>query len=227
MALESFQSHFYNEYNQITDLLTNLKKDDKLNEQEQKLNLSAAYDAISTRTELLQKYYTENTAFIPVYEVRKAQDYIAKLNRLAQEKRDQLFPKKKFGFKSKQNMVTLETAIETAGTKKAEADASTSIKNEKSTDISINSSCTIRDLSNQTCIKNENEINGEDIALINLKNAKIIIYGNPSVLHISDLEDTIVLCGPITGSAFISNCKNCQLVVGCHQLVIFIYFYFK
>ena len=41
MALESFQNHFYNEYNQITDLLTNLKKDDKLNEQEQKLNLSS------------------------------------------------------------------------------------------------------------------------------------------------------------------------------------------
>ena len=221
MALEEFQKHFYLEYNQINDLLNELNIDNNsINPSELKLSLSSKYETISNRTEILQKYFTQSTSFIPIYEVRKAQEHLAKLNKLAQEKRDLIFPKKKFGFKSKQNMVTLESAIETAINKTTSSLIAQSNADNNSKNFNIESSCTIRDINNQTITKYESEINGKDIALINVKNSIIQLFGNPSVLHISDLENVTLLCGPITGSAFINDCKNSKLVIACHQLRI-------
>lgn len=217
MALANFQKHFYSEYNQISELLNELNKEnDPLNSIDLKMNLTSKYELISNRTEILQKFFTQNTTFIPVYEVRKAQEHLEKLNRLAQEKRDFLFPKKKFGFKSKLNMVSLESAIESAVNKASK----TQTNNMEILNFNIESSCTLKDIENQTIVKSEFEINGKDIAIISVKNCCIQLYGNPSVLHISDLENTVVLCGPITGSAFMTNCKNSKLIIACHQLRI-------
>jgi hypothetical protein len=220
MALEEFQNYFYSEYKQINDSLNELSIDNTLsNQTELKQILSSKYETISNRTEILQKYFTQNSSFIPIYEVRKAQEHLTKLNRLAQEKRDLIFPKKKFGFKSKQNMVTLESAIETA-INKTNSSLTASNSENNSMNFNLESSCTIRDIDNKTIIKYESEINGKDIALVNVKNSCIKLFGNPSVLHISDLENVTLLCGPITGSAFINNCKNSKLVIACHQLRI-------
>ncbi len=68
--------------------------------------------------------------------------------------------------------------------------------------------------------KSENEINGKDIAIFNIKNAFIHLYGNPSVLHAKNIEDSVIMCGPISGSAFVDNLKNVKLVIACHQLRI-------
>ena len=220
---EAFLKHFYEEYNKINESLQSLNKEDssEVNEQQQKLNLSSKYETISAQTEILQKYFTENTAFIPVYEVRKAQEHLAKLNRLAQDKREQLFPKKKFGFKSKQNMTTLEAAIKTSNefsNKPAQVNESDPFAENSA--INIDSSCAIKDLINQEYILHEDKLNGKDIAIVNVKNSTIQLHGNPSVLWIKDLEDTLVLCGPITGSAFVNNCKNCKIILASHQLRI-------
>jgi hypothetical protein len=225
---ETFLKNFYQDYNRINELLLTLIKDEAntLNEQEQKLNLSSRYESISKQTEVLQKYFTENTSFIPVYEVRRAQEHLTKLNRLSQEKRETLFPKKKFGFKSKQNMTTLEAAIKTSddnASKPPPAAVPVSTEDPFSDNLHINidSSCMIKGLSNdQAYIMHEDKINGKDIAIINVKSSRIQLHGNPSVLWIKDLEDTLVLCGPITGSAFVNNCKNCKIIVACHQLRI-------
>lgn len=220
---DAFLKHFYDEYNKINDLLQSLTNDDSsnLSEQEKKQNLSNKYESISAQTEILQKYFTENTAFIPIYEVRKAQEHLAKLNRLAQEKRDQLFPKKKFGFKSKQNMTTLEAAIKNSDVV-ASKQTQSNVENSQNDNLNINidSSCSIKDLNNEEYISFEDKLNGKDIAIVNVKNSTIQLHGNPSVLWVKDLENTLVLCGPITGSAFVNNCKNCKIILACHQLRI-------
>lgn len=111
MSLETFLTQFYPEYNDITSKIEALQKVDS---PEKKLQLSTEYESLSNRTLTLQKYFTENTKFIPAYETRKAQEHLAKLAKIAQEKREQIFPKKKFGFKSKQKMTSLADAINTA-----------------------------------------------------------------------------------------------------------------
>lgn len=122
MSLEPFLDQFYTEYNQICELLNQLVKVDETSDSvvEKKLKLSTDYEELSNRTLSLQKYLTENTKFIPVYETRKAQEHSTKLIKLSQEKRDEIFPKKKFGFKSKQKMTSLADAINTANQQQKE-----------------------------------------------------------------------------------------------------------
>lgn len=82
------------------------------------------------------------------------------------------------------------------------------------------SSCTIKEIDGETVTKYEEEINGKDVALLNIKNACILLYGNPSVLHAKNIENSVILCGPISGSAFVGNLQNVKLNIACHQLRI-------
>jgi hypothetical protein len=217
MSLEAFQNHFYSEFNRIVQALDELQLDPIKSEQEQKASLMSSYETVSNRVEILKKYFTENTSFIPNFEVRKAQESVNKLNRLMQEKRDVLFPKKKFGFKSKQNMTTLEAAIETASSKVSKPEQKES---ETFDSFKLESSCNIRDLNDSNVVKKSIEINGKDVAIVNIKNSTIQLCGNPTVIHVNNVENSFILSGTVTGSVFINNCQNCQVVVPCHQLRI-------
>lgn len=219
--LDTFLTQFYNEYNDLTSRVTDLKL---VTDPVEKVKLSQEYEKLQTQTTALQKYLTENTQFIPAYETRKAQEHLAKLAKLAQDKREEVFPKKKFGFKSKQKMASLEDTINVANAKSDESNASKkrdeSLATQSDDAFLKNSSCTIRDIDGQTLIKLQTEINGKDIGILNIKNSTIILQGNPSVLHAKNIENCVVLCGPISGSAFVNNLKNVKLVIGCHQLRI-------
>lgn len=219
MSLEVFLTEFYKEYDEITDETSKLTKCEGTSVTEEKLKLSSAYEALSNRTIALQKYLTENTKFIPIYETRKAQEYLARLSKLSQEKRDEIFPKKKFGFKSKQKMTSLEQAINKSENNESDLQ-NKSAKQDSDSIFFKDSSCTIKDIDGLTMIKNDHEINGKDIGLLNINNAFIKLYGNPSVLHAKNIKNSVILCGPISGSAFVNNLNNVKLVIACHQLRI-------
>lgn len=220
MSLEAFEKNFYPELNEINKLVENLSDEvNSLNtndEQEKKLYFTSKYEVISNRIETLHKYFTENTAFIPVYEVRKAQEHLTKLTRFVQEKRELIMPKKKFGFKSKQNLTTLESKIQND---KSPAVIVQSTSSDTSSQMMQNS-CNIKNLQSVDLIKQSAEIDGKDIGIVNLKNCTVQIAGSPSVLHIDNIESCTILCGPTIGSCFINNCKNSKLVLACHQLRI-------
>ena len=118
--LDTFLVQFYKEYNDLSEHVTSLKQ---VEDPVEKVKLSNEYEKLQVQTTALQKFLTENTQFIPVYETRKAQEHLAKLAKLAQDKRDEIFPKKKFGFKSKRKMTTLEDTINTANAKNEETNA--------------------------------------------------------------------------------------------------------
>lgn len=218
---DEFLTQFYSEYNDITEKISSLTKITNPADAQKKLQLSADYERLSNRTAALQKYLTENTKFIPVYETRKAQENLSKLARLSQDKRDEVFPKKKFGFKSKQKMTTLADAITTANTKDEQITEARKKDTQDNDEMFFkDSTCTIKDVDGQTVIKYGAETDGKDIAILNIKNACIQIYGNPSVLHAKNIENSVILCGPISGSAFVNNLKNVKLVIACHQLRI-------
>jgi hypothetical protein len=220
MSLDVFLSNFYDQYTEILSQLNELNKDLFKNEteQEQKAKLTAKYESVSQLTEQLQKYFTENSSSIPLYEVRKAQEHLAKLNKASQEKRDELFPKKKFGFKSKQNMTSLQNAVEAAS---AEVAAPVEPKKAETNNVSVECSVTLRNLNDEkNFIKKEFEINGQDVALIDVKNSIIQIFGNPSVVHMSNIESSTILIGPIKGPAFLNHIRNSRIVISSHQLRI-------
>jgi len=223
MSLEPFLVQFYTEYNSICDELNSLEKVNETSDSaavgaEKKLKLSTTYEDLSNRTLALQKYLTENTQFIPVYETRKAQEHFTKLTKLSQDKREQIFPKKKFGFKSKQKMTSLADAINTQTNQQNVITTRDSTNNEEI--FFKDSSCSIKDIDGQTIVKHEAEVDGQDIGILNIKNSTIQIYGNPSVLHAKNIENSVIICGPISGSAFVGNLKNVKLIIACHQLRI-------
>lgn len=219
MAVESFQTEFYKDYNEITQSLEEIesKIDSSAGENERKFQFGSEYEKISKRIETLQKYFTEHTSFLPTYEVRKAQEHLGKIDRLAQEKRDKIVPKKKFGFKSKQNLTSLESKIESEAVTAA---ATSKLKPTVDLDINVESTCCLRGLRDQTVVKLEEEINGKDVAIIDVKNTTICLQGSPSVLHIDSIDSCTILCGPVVGSTFINKCTNSKLVLACHQLRI-------
>lgn len=220
---EIFKKQFYSECTAITDSLTTLDAAVITD----KIVLLEKYDEVSKRTETLRLYFTENTSYIPAYEVRKAQEELNKLSKFSQERRDVLFPKKKFGFKSKAKIVKLDSAIDKANIvsslkedQKSKAQTSDQNFNLENFEKSSNS-CVIKDLENrQDVVKLGSDINGKDIAIVNVKNCVLQLRGNPSVVHAYNLENCTILCGPVTGSVFITKCTNAQIVVACHQLRI-------
>ena len=70
------------------------------------------------------------------------------------------------------------------------------------------------------------DVDGRDILINELKptniSDKIIvkILGNPGTLHATNMENVVLLCGPVRTSIFLENCKNCEFVVACQQLRI-------
>ena len=121
--------------------------------------------------------------------------------------------KKKFGFKSKQNMTTLENAIQQTNIndemkKPLASSANQDIFNTEST-------CSIKDIDGGEVIKLGTEINGKDIGIVNVKNACIQLIGHPSVVHAANIENCTILCGPVSGSAFFNNLKHVKLIICC------------
>ena len=70
------------------------------------------------------------------------------------------------------------------------------------------------------------DIEGRDVLINGLKPDNISdqitvkILGNPGTLHATNMENVIILCGPVRTSIFVENCKNCTFVVACQQLRI-------
>lgn len=213
MDVDLFQKHFYSEYQEIFDSLSSLTKNPS--DLEDRVKISAQYDQLNSRIVILQRYFSENTSFIPTYQVRKAQEHVTQLNRLAQEKREEIFPKKKFGFKTKQKFTSLESAIQ-------KAESINTKEEKKSETLSFNdaNSCMIKDIHGQNFTKLENEINGKDIAIVNCQNSVIQLIGNPSVVQMSNVDSCIILCGPLSSSAFLNNINNSEIVISSHQLRI-------
>merc|ERR1712110_326830 len=66
----------------------------------------------------------------------------------------------------------------------------------------------------------------ETISNISVRNetvsGKIVvrILGSPGTLHITNMDNVTVLCGPVRTSIFVENCINCDFVVACQQLRI-------
>jgi hypothetical protein len=126
--------------------------------------------------------------------------------------------KKKFGFKSKQNMTTLETAIQLNTTN--DEKKTLAPPNQSNFEIfNTESTCSIKDIDGGEVIKLGNEINGKDIGIVNVKNVCIQLIGHPSVVHAANIENCTILCGPVSGSAFFNNLKNVKLVICCNFFI--------
>ncbi|CAL1544286.1 unnamed protein product [Lymnaea stagnalis] len=174
------------------------------------------FDILSQRVSKLQRYVSESAMFLPPYELKTAQNLLTSLQAKIQEKREELLPKKRFAFKSSNKKADKRTVVSVGN--KSEETAKDS-KSEDDLVIEL-AACKFVGTSNKTLQKNGNEINQKDIALANLTDCVVLLYGAPSAIHMNKLKNCKIFSGPVPGSIFIRDCTNCTFVLACQQLRI-------
>ncbi|KAL8590282.1 hypothetical protein ACOMHN_006398 [Nucella lapillus] len=197
---------------------------EKLNEQRQlleqgvaqsnqvtKSNLIDHFDGLSGTLQTLQRYVSECAAFLPSYEKRQAQETISNLQSKIQEKRDEVLPKKKFAFSKAKK--TTEKKVESV-----QQDAVTS-KDEVAAVVEL-ASCKFFNRSGESLSKSSSEISQKDVALVDLTDCTVQLFGSPSAMHVFNLKNCKVFTGPVSSSIFIRACTNCVFVLPCQQLRI-------
>ncbi|XP_070577558.1 tubulin-specific chaperone C-like [Ptychodera flava] len=170
------------------------------------------FDEISHAVQNLQKFVNDSTMFLPSYDIKTAQENVEKLQSLISTKREELLPKKKFAFKArKKNSGAPKKAAEVDGGKKV-SDMAQVISD------TAKMECSVSDKTNETVSLDANTTNNKDVGLFRLTGCVVKITGAPSAVHVSDLKDCRVFCGPVPGSVFATNCVDSTLVLSCQQL---------
>lgn len=176
----------------------------------EKGNLPDHFDSLLQSVQRLQKITTDSAMFIPAYDVQKAQATITDLQRKIQEKRDEMIPRKKFAFKSKKKVAA--PTVATVDSAKTEIPRK---------EIKVApTDCNFADVSSKSLVKHAEETNEKDIALARLADCTVKIHGYPRAIHIDNLQNCKVFTGPVVGSIFMDNCKDCTFVLACQQLRI-------
>ncbi|CAN8062262.1 unnamed protein product [Agarophyton chilense] len=64
------------------------------------------------------------------------------------------------------------------------------------------------------------DLDGQILSIMGLKNTRVFLEGTPAALRLTNLISCDVLSVVVNGTVFISECKDCTVGVGCHQLRI-------
>ncbi|XP_029934490.1 tubulin-specific chaperone C [Myripristis murdjan] len=170
----------------------------------------------TTKTQRLQKFLNDSMVFLTQYELRQAQASLQKLQTSLTDKREEALPKKKFAFKSR-SKVKEEAAAPVSDTPSpgdTPADSGTT-----KVDGSVNSEqCGFSNMDSMVLTLPAEEILKRDVLLTHLTNCKVRLFGSPSTLHIKHISGCEVLCGPVSSSVFVDDCRNSTLAFPCQQL---------
>lgn len=178
-----------------------------------KSNLRDFFDDITEAAQKLQKYATDMTQFLPSHDIQSAQSNLAKLFDGINEKRDELLPKKKFAFKVRKRgdgQATKQQQAQKIGLDVVDAP--------KPSKIIIENAAGFVNRTSENLSLSAEEIYLKDVSLSNLSSCTVKLPGSPSALHISNLSDCKIFCGPIPGSVFADKCIDSTLVLACQQL---------
>uniref|UniRef100_A0A1B6DSI0 C-CAP/cofactor C-like domain-containing protein n=1 Tax=Clastoptera arizonana TaxID=38151 RepID=A0A1B6DSI0_9HEMI len=176
----------------------------------EKIHLSDNFDKIFKEIQILNKFLSVSTTFLSNYTIRKSIEKINSLEEKIKYLEDMLLPKKKFGFKSR----------------KTEQKREKKLIDEVNVDVSKLIPLTNIISTGYSQKKNENltlvndDILKKDVELSHLENCTIKLFGNPSTMHITNINRCQIFCGPVSTSVFVENCNNCVFVFACQQLRI-------
>lgn len=167
------------------------------------------FEAMTVKLQQLQKFLNDSVMFLPSYDLRQAQDALQKLQDALTGKRDELMPKKKFAFTARKK--------EASAPKEKSVTDTLDGSNEKVTAPTV-SFCGFTNVASQTLVKFSDDVNSKDVLLSNLSDCTVKLFGAPSTLHITKVINSKILCGPVTTSIFVDECKGCIFVLACQQL---------
>ncbi|XP_062382706.1 tubulin-specific chaperone C [Sardina pilchardus] len=200
-----FSTTFQSEKASIEELLSNCTETNRE-------NATQVLEEATVKMQQLQKFLNDSLMFLTPYELRQAQATLQALQSSITDKREDVLPKKKFAFKSR------NVKSKTPSSSIAELPKSTS-KIDTVEKVTVNQAqCGFSHLDSQVVIKSADEIQQRDVLLSHLTNCKVRLLGSPSTLHIKHVRDCEILCGPVSSSVFVDQCTGSTLVFPCQQL---------
>lgn len=162
----------------------------------------------------LQKFLNDSMVFLTQYDLRQSQVCIQKLQTCLSDIREEHLPKKKFAFRArtKASEKVCEPVSDTPPPDPdADADAGTVMDG-------VSKQCGFSNMDNVSLTKTAEELHKQDVLLTHLTNCKVRLLGSPSTLHLKHIDGCEILCGPVSSSVFVDQCKSSTLAFPCQQL---------
>ncbi|XP_055636986.1 tubulin-specific chaperone C [Toxorhynchites rutilus septentrionalis] len=158
----------------------------------------------------LQRYLSTSTFFLHEYKIKVCQNTINDLCKQLEALKNQLIPKKKFGFKSKKTV-----KINQSGGDITDKGRDHTKDDDANRDRMKWTFCSRR---NEMIVLSRTSVDDQTITASNLTNCIVRLEGHPGSLQFAKLENCLVISGPTSRSIFLDKCVNCKFVVACQQL---------
>ncbi|XP_031770719.1 tubulin-specific chaperone C isoform X1 [Galleria mellonella] len=172
--------------------------------------LPSHFDNIKREVNELQKYVVTSSFFLKEFNMRKYLGIVQNLQTKCYELEDRYAPRKKFGFTRKKlpksHCEKQNSLDENDGAGKTDSNK----WDEKLFGFD--------NKENVLLMLENNELYQRDVTLHNLKNCTIGLKGVMGTLHLTNLDNCIILSGPVTSSVFVEKCTHCKIVTACQQL---------
>jgi len=169
-------------------------------------------DKIVSHLQKLQESVNDAGIFLPAYDSKKCQHILNNLSSKYQDVKDKVKPKKKFGFKNRKQ----KTVVKVPDV--SELSLTSSAGDNKKPSYNDDNSCNIRDISEQTLVMDRSDVQAKDVTVSGMNNSRLEIQGSPSTLHLANISNCTILCGPVSSSVMVDTCKDTCLVISCQQL---------
>lgn len=200
---EYFSAAFKTKSDIIEDLLTQVPATDVQ-------NLSGHFDTIKRELNDLQKYVVTSSLFLKEFNLRKYLGIVQSLQTKCYDLEDTYVPRKKFGFTKKKL-----AKVESHKARALDEHDGTGNNYASKWDEKLFGFDTRE---NEILSLDHEELYQRDVALRHLKSCTIILKGVLGTLHMSDIENCVILCGPVTSSVFVERCSDSKIIVACQQL---------
>lgn len=198
-GVDYFDSTFNEKVREIQNNLNNVEAGD--------INLPNTFSKIGTSLQELQRYLSTSTFFLNDRKVQKCQETLKDLGTRLDDKKSQLCPKKKFGFRNK----TVEKPVQLMEI--LDETDSTSVDTSKKI-----FEFTASDKKNELIYIQGDDANHHDITIANLNSCILRIDGHPGSMHLKNIQNCLILSGPISRSVFAENCTSTTFAIACQQL---------
>lgn len=206
---EYFFSTFNTERASIEELLSSCAGADRA-------VVTQRLEEATAETLQLQKFVNDSMLFLTQYDLRQAQAALQKLQTSLTELREECLPKKKFAFRARSKAADKVPApASDAPSPDAAAPADSGSKVDGA---AASEQCGFSNMDSVLLTKTAEEIQKRDVLLNYLTNCKVRLYGSPSTLHLKHIDSCEILCGPVSSSVFVDQCRNSTLAFPCQQL---------
>ncbi|XP_010278223.1 PREDICTED: tubulin-folding cofactor C [Nelumbo nucifera] len=186
----------------------------QVSDPDSKARLKSELEKISVSISDLERLVSENSYYLPSYEVRSSLKTISELKESLDNVNSEVLPKKKFAFKNKATKKD-----QTSVAQGPDVRVSDKVVAEKS-NFQIRESPGFRNREGGILVKHFKSSEEGDFTLSDLNSCEVRLTGVLRALFIHRLRNCRVFVGPVLGSILIEEVDRCLFMLASHQIRI-------